>query len=106
ERVNFDLEESGKAFAKALELDPNSLAAKRGLAETKRALGRSDEALALYRELLEKNDGDLPARTGMILSLFDAGKRADAEAELSKSIEQNPSNIILLAGAAYWYAAH
>ena len=106
ERVNFELEESGQAFAKALELDPTSLAAKRGLAETKRALGKSDEALGLYRELLEKNDGDLPARTGMILSLFDAGKRADAETELSKSIEQNPSNIILLAGAAYWYAAH
>ena len=41
----------------------------------------------------------------MILSLFDAGKKADAEAELSKSLEQNPGNIILLAGAAYWYAA-
>ena len=38
--------------------------------------------------------------------LFDADKRADAEAELARSLEANPGNVILLAGAAYWYAAH
>ncbi|MEJ7848422.1 MAG: tetratricopeptide repeat protein [Pyrinomonadaceae bacterium] len=105
-RLNFDLEESAKAYEKALELDPESSSARRSLAEMKRALGKADESAALYREVLAKYDNDIPARTGLILSLFDAGKKAEAETELAKSLEQIPNNLNLLAGAAYWYAAN
>ncbi len=105
-RLNFDLEESAKAYEKALELDPESSAAKRSLAEMKRALGRSDEAAALYREVLTKYPNDIPANTGLILSLFDGEKKAEAETELARSLELGPKNWNLLAGTAYWYAAH
>ncbi len=105
-RLEFRLKESAAAYAKALELEPDSLAARRGLAEMKRSLGLPDEAIALYREILSKDDVNLPARTGLILALFDAEKRSDAEAEMKKSLDANPGNVILLAGAAYWYAAH
>lgn len=105
-RLNFDLEESAKAYEKALELDPESSSARRSLAEMKRALGKADEAAALYREVLAKYDTDIPARTGLILALFDGGKTAEAETELAKSLEQIPNNLNLLAGAAYWYAAN
>src|SRR5829696_9155198 len=71
----------------------------------KRALGKSDEAVALYRELLTANESDLPSHTGLILALFDAGKRSEAEAEMARSLEQKPANVILMAGAAYWYAS-
>jgi len=104
-RLNFELEESAKAYSKALELDAESSASKRSLAEMKRALGKPDEAAALYREILIKYENDIPARTGLILSLFGAGKKAEAESEMTKSLEQNPSNLNLLAGTAYWYAA-
>ena len=104
-RINFDLELAADSYAKSLELEPESVASKRGLAEMKRALGRSDEAVTLYRDLLVKNDNDLSSRTGLVLALFDAGKRTDAEAELAKSLERTPGNVILLAGAAYWYAS-
>jgi len=104
-RINFDIDLSADEYAKSLELDTASIASKRGLAEMKRALGKSDEAVALYRELLEKSENDLPSRTGLILALFEAGKRTEAESELSRSLEKNPGNMILLAGAAYWYAA-
>ncbi|MEO8041508.1 MAG: hypothetical protein ABI646_02760 [Acidobacteriota bacterium] len=104
-RINFDLDLSADAYAKSLELEPDSIASKRGLAEMKRALGKSDEAVTLYRELFAKNENDLQSRTGMILALFDAGKRSEAEAEMTKSLEQKPGNVILLAGAAYWYAS-
>lgn len=106
ERMDFNLEDSAAAFAKALELEPDSLPARRGLAEMKRSLGKPDEAAALYREILTKDDTNLPARTGLILSLFDAGSRRDAEAAMARSLEANPGNVILLAGAAYWYAAN
>lgn len=104
-RLNFDLEESAKSYAKALELDPSSDAAKRSLAEMKRATGKPEDAAVLYRELLEKDADNIPARTGLVLSFFDMDKRADAETELTKTLETNPNNVILLAGASYWYAA-
>lgn len=105
-RIDFRLDESAAAYSKALELEPESLSARRGLAEMKRSIGKAEEAVALYREILTRDAANLPAQTGMILSLFDSGKTADAEAELAKSIEANGGNVILIAGAAYWYAAN
>ena len=105
-RLDFDLEGSANAYAKALELDPASVTAKRSLAEMKRALGKPDEAAALYRDIITANAADAAAQTGLALSLFDAGKRTEAEAEMARALEQNPKNLSLLAGAAYWYAAN
>jgi Flp pilus assembly protein TadD/ribosomal protein S15P/S13E len=105
-RFNFDFEASANAYAKALELDTASIVSRRGLAEMKRALGKPDEAIALYKEILASNEADSTAKTGLILSLFDAGKRTEAEAEMAKSLEAAPNNLFLLVGAAYWYAAH
>lgn len=105
-RLDFRLEESAADYAKAAELDPNSAVSRRSLAEMKRALGKTDEAAAIYRELLEKNADDTAAQTGLTLALFDAEKQPEAEAELAKSLGKNPNNLILLTGAAYWYAAH
>jgi len=105
-RLNFDLEAAAAAFAKAVELEPGSAAARRSLAEMKRALGNSGEALVLFDELLAKDPEDFGARNGRILTLFAVGKRVDAETELAKAIEANPTNVPLIAGAAYWYAAN
>lgn len=105
-RINFEFDESANAYAKALELDTASMVSRRGLAEMKRALGKPEEAIALYREMLANNEADTTAQTGLILSLFDAGKRAEAETEMTKSFAANPNNLFLLVGAAYWYAAH
>lgn len=105
-RLNFQLEEAANAYAKALEMDADSATSKRSLAEMKRALGKSDEAIALYREVLAKEATDAAAHAGLVLSLFNAEKQAEAEAEMQKSLEANPGNLPLLVGAAYWYAAH
>lgn len=106
ERLNFDLDASEISFAKALELTPDSLSAKRALAEMKRAVGKSQEAATLFQEILAKDENDTQARTGLILALFESGKKAEAETELAASLEKNPSNVVLLGGAAYWYAAN
>lgn len=105
-RMQFKLEDSAAAYAKALELDPGSLIARHGLAEMKRSLGKADEAVTLYQEILAKDAANAPAKTGLILSLFDAGKRSDAETQLKASLDANSANVILLAGTAYWYAAN
>ena len=105
-RLNFDLEKAEEAYQKAVELNSESIIFKNNLAEIKRALGKHDEALTLYREIIEKDEADLNAHTGIILSLFDSEKTEEAETELTKSLEKNPKNLILLVGVAYWYAAH
>ena len=104
-RLNFDLDAAAAAFEKAVEIDPESVSGKQSLAEMKRALGKTDEALAIFSSLLEKDPNDVRSQNGKILTLFDAGKRADAESELAKGIEANPNNVVLIGGAAYWYAA-
>jgi uncharacterized membrane protein YgcG/tetratricopeptide (TPR) repeat protein len=100
------LDDAAAEYARALELDSKLLAARRGLADLKRAAGKSQEAEALYRELLLANPKDNAARTGLILSLFDLGKKDEAEAELAATLKEDERNILLLTGAAYWYAAH
>lgn len=105
-RLNFQLEDAASAYTKALELDKNSIVSRRSLAEMKRAVGKSDEAITLYQEILAKDEMDAAAKTGLILALFDAEKKTEAEREMTRSLEQNPNNLTLLVGAAYWYAAH
>lgn len=105
-RLNFQLEDAANAYAKALELDNQSIVSKRSLAEMKRAVGKPSEAAELYREILATDAADKSAETGLILSLFNADKKTEAEAELAKSLAVNPNNLPLLVGAAYWYAAH
>ena len=105
-RLDFDLEGAARSYEKALELDPTSVPAKRGRADMKRALGAPAEALELYREIYTADPKDVNARSGMILSMFGTGERAAAEAELASALEAAPGNFALLAGAAYWYAAH
>jgi tetratricopeptide (TPR) repeat protein len=105
-RINFDLEASTAAYTKALELNPDSLVSKRSLAEMKRATAKPDEAAALYREILEKDPTDTAAQTGLVMSLFNSDKKTEAEGEMAKALESNSSNLFLLVGAAYWYAAH
>lgn len=105
-RMNFQPEESAAAYAKALELDPGSIVSKRSLAEMKRASGTPEEAIILYREILATSPDDRIAQTGLALALFDSGKKTEAEAEMNKAFDTNPNNLLLLVGAAYWYAAN
>lgn len=104
-RVNFDIEAAERAFAKALEFDPESVTAERGLADMKRASGKTAEAIEIYRRILAKNETDGAAQTGLILSLFENGEQKEAEKLLAAALGQNPRNLQLLAGAAYWYAS-
>lgn len=105
-RLDFQFDESVAAYQKALELDADSTISKRSLAEMKSAVGKSSEAVALYREILAKDAADAAAQNGLILALFEAENKTEAEAELQKSLAANPNNLFLLTGTAYWYAAH
>jgi tetratricopeptide (TPR) repeat protein len=105
-RIAFQLDQAAEAYAKAVVLDYNSVGSRRSLADIRRAQGRIEEALLLYRGLIQANKDDEFARTGLIMSMFEMGKREDAEKELKAAVQENPNSLTLLTNAAYWYAAH
>jgi uncharacterized membrane protein YgcG/tetratricopeptide (TPR) repeat protein len=105
-RVSFRLEEAMAEYKRALELDPTSKVARRSLADLNRAFGKAEDALALYRQQLDAEPTDKAARTGLILSLLDLGRTDEAKGELEKALRTDSRNVNLLAGTAYWFAAH
>jgi Flp pilus assembly protein TadD len=104
--ISLRLDEAAAEYKRALELDPNSKAARRSLADLNRASGKAEEALALYRQQLEAESTDKAARTGLVVSLLDLGRADEAKTELEKALQTDPRNLNLLAGVAYWFAAH
>ena len=104
--ISLRLEEAAGEYKRALELDSNSKPARRGLADLSRALGKPEQAHELYRQQLIAEPGDKAARAGLVLSLFDLGRTAEAQSELAGALKADPRNLSLLTGAAYWFAAH
>jgi tetratricopeptide (TPR) repeat protein len=104
--ISLRLDEAVAEYKRALELDPNSKTARRGLADLSRALGKAEESLSLYRQQVTAEPNDKAARAGLVLSLFDLGRTAEAKSELDAALKADPRNLALLAGAAYWFAAH
>jgi tetratricopeptide (TPR) repeat protein len=104
-RLDFLLDESAVAFEMAVERAPNSAAARRGLAEAKRSLGKAEEAAEIYRSILSDEPDNVGAETGLVLAMLDAGKTAEAETALNELLAKTPGNVILMGNAAYIYAA-
>jgi tetratricopeptide (TPR) repeat protein len=104
--ISLRLDEAMAEYKRALELDPTSKPARRSLADLNRAFGKAEEALALYRQELEAEPKDKAARTGLILSLLDLNRTDEAKTELENALKTDARNLTLLAGSAYWFAAH
>ena len=105
--ISLRLDEAAAEYKRALDLDPTSKkGARRSLADLNRAAGKSEEALELYRDQLSSEPTDKLARAGLVLSLFDLGRLDEGNKELATGLEQDPRNLHLLSGAAYWFAAH
>jgi tetratricopeptide (TPR) repeat protein len=104
--ISLRLDEAVGEYKRALELDPNSKAARHALADLVRGSGKSDDALVLYRQQLVADPNDKSARAGLVLSLLDLGRTDEAKTELEAALASDPKNLALLAGAAYWFAAH
>lgn len=101
------LDEAAVEYKRAIDLDPNTKkATRRSLADLNRASGKTEAALALYREQLAAEPNDRAARAGVVLSLLDLGRTEEGEKELDTALTRDPQDLILLAGAAYWFAAH
>ncbi|MBA2525245.1 MAG: TPM domain-containing protein [Pyrinomonadaceae bacterium] len=105
--ISLRLDEAAAEYKRALELDPNSKrGSRRSLADLNRAAGKAEEALKLYREQLQAEPSDKAARAGIVLSLLDLGRLEEANKELDTALQDDPRNLALLSGTAYWYSAH
>ncbi|MGI8919023.1 MAG: TPM domain-containing protein [Pyrinomonadaceae bacterium] len=105
--ISLRLDEAAAEYKRALELDPNTKKpTRRSLADLNRASGKTEAALALYREQLAADPTDRAARAGVVLSLLELGRTEEGQKELDTALSNDPPDLILLTGAAYWFAAH
>jgi tetratricopeptide (TPR) repeat protein/uncharacterized membrane protein YgcG len=104
--ISLRLEEAATEYKKTLELDPTSKVSRVSLADLYRASGEAEEALALYNEQLAADPKDRAARAGKVISLLDLSRADEANKELEAALAEEPRNLPLLSGAAYWFAAH
>jgi tetratricopeptide (TPR) repeat protein len=104
--ISLRLDEAITEYKRALELDPSSKASRASLADLSRATGKTEEALSLYNEQLAADPKDRIARAGKVISLLELGRTDEANSALESALADEPRNLTLLAGTAYWFAAH
>ena len=102
------LDDAETEYARAIALDPKALRAKLALADLQRGAGKTEAALALYREVAAADPKNNSAFAGIILSQLELGQRAEADQELNKALQDPEKSryLPLLVGAAYWFMAH
>lgn len=104
--ISLRLDEAVAEYKKTLELDPASKASRGSLADLYRAGGKTEEALALYNEQLTADAKDKAARAGKVISLFELNRTDEANSALEAALSDEPRNLPLLSGTAYWLTAH
>jgi tetratricopeptide (TPR) repeat protein len=104
--ISLRLDDAIAEYKKTLELDPSSKVSRGSLADLYRASGKTEEALALYNEQLTADPKDRAARAGKVVSLLELSRADEANSALEAALADEPRNLPLLAGTAYWYAAH
>lgn len=104
--LSLRLDEAADEYKRTLELDSASKVSRVSLADLYRASGKTEQALALYNEELAANPKDRAARAGKVISLLELSRTDEANTELNAALTEEPRNLPLLAGAAYWFAAH
>jgi len=100
------LDEAAAEYKRTLELDSESKTSRVSLADLYRASGKPDLALALYNEELTAKPKDRAARAGKVISLLELSRQDEANTELEAALKDDPENLPLLTGAAYWFVAH
>jgi tetratricopeptide (TPR) repeat protein len=104
--ISLRLDDAIAEYKKTLELDPSLKVSRGSLADLYRASGKTEEALALYNEQLATDPKDKAARAGKVISLLELSRTDEANSALEAALGDEPRNLPLLAGTAYWYAAH
>ena len=102
------LDDAEAEYAKALSLNPKLISAKLAWADLQRAVGKNEAALSAYREVSDADPKNNSAIAGVILSLFELGRKDEANQQLNAILQDadKSRNLPLLVGASYWLVAH
>ena len=87
---DFDWKGAEASFARALELSPGNVRVIRDAVDLLRALGRSDEAIALMRQAVELDPLSWSVYRELANCYLGAGRFDEAEAAIRKSLELSP----------------
>jgi Flp pilus assembly protein TadD len=81
-----DFDSAIPLYGRALQANPNGVEAKLGLGQAYLTVGAPDEAAALFRDVLEKKEGNQAARRGLALALISMGQPTLAERQLEAAL--------------------
>ena len=73
-------------YGRALQARPDGIEAKLGLGQTYLTVGLPEEAAALFRDVLQRREGDQAARRGLALALISMGEVSLAERQLEAAL--------------------
>jgi len=74
-------------YSRALQAKPDGIEAKLGLGQTYLSVGASEEAAALFRDVLDKKAGNQAARRGLAQALISMGQPTLAERQLEAALQ-------------------
>jgi Flp pilus assembly protein TadD len=92
-------------FQRAIDVDPGNHLARYGLANLYRSLGRDDDALAQYREVLSRRPSSARAHNGMGAVLRSQGEYALAVLHLERALEEQPDLVLAYGNLGHARAA-
>jgi len=102
------LDDAEAEYAKAVSLNPKLMSAKLAWADLQRASGKTEAALAAYREISQADPKNNSAIAGIILSMLELGQKEEAIQQLNTVLQdtEKARNLPLLVGGSYWFTTH
>jgi Flp pilus assembly protein TadD len=85
-----DFDSAIPLYGRALQARPDGTEAKLGLGQSYLTLGLPEEAGAMFRDVLQRNDNDQTARRGLALALIAMGQVTLAERQLDAALRADP----------------
>ncbi len=90
-------DDAAASYAKAIEIEPSNVEARRGLAKAHMQRLQSSEALSVWTSLLDDDSADCEAVVGRAECLIQLGELGDARQQLEALLAVDPDNLAALA---------
>jgi len=87
-----NLEAAIPLYGRALQANPQGVEAKLGLGQSYLSIGASEEAAALFRDVLAKHESNLAARRGLATALIGMGQATLAEEQIALILRSDSSD--------------
>ena len=104
--ISLRLDEAAAEYKRTLELDPDVEGLARQSRRSLSCLGQSRRSTCALQRTTRSRSERRAARAGKVISLLELSRTEEANSALDAALTADPRNLPLLAGTAYWFAAH